>query len=361
VRGLIMLHGLFLDPRIWAIDLQASPLWKPEKYGITFDLHPDAFKIPQLGISDKYQFVLTTEVWEIPMRKTLEYLRAKGLKVFLMPRETFITEEKKELMFSYPKFLYNGEYFLKPDAVMAPNKIYASYWKGKADVTETGYPRFDYLAVDNQINRTDIVRKYGLSPNRKILFFPSYPPYYHKTDGSFIDIYDGREQTLQMLEGFARANSEYQVVAKIHPMSFKCFKKGTGNKKEVSGTLLKYYKAPTDYMKVIGDVRMSGDIAKELLLAADMVVGFNSTMLLEALALNKPTLHMLLGNTADTKFIAYKDYMPTAYTEQEALDFINSPYTTDDKRLVDDYLCGADGKSCERICKIINKHCGVTK
>jgi len=97
------------------------------------------------------------------------------------------------------------------------------------------------------------------------------------------------------------------------------------------------------------------------LLAADMVVGFNSTMLLEALALNKPTLHMLLGNTADTKFIAYKDYIPTAYTEQEALDFINSPYTTDDKRLVDDYLCGADGKSCERICKIINKHCGVTK
>lgn len=351
-----MLHGLFLDPRIWKIDLEASPLWKPEEYGVTFDLHPNAFNIPKLGIDSKYQFVLATEVWEIPMRKTLEYLSKRGLKVFLMPRETFISEEKKDLMFKYPKFLYNGTYYFKPEVIMAPNKVYAGYWKGKTKVVETGYPRFDYLAVENKVARNTTMKKYGLDTNKKIIFFPSYPPYYHRADGTFIDLYDGREQTLQMLEKFAKEHDEFQVVAKIHPMSFKCFKKGTGNKKEVSGTLLKYYKNPTDYMRVIGDVRMSGDAAKELLLIANIVVGFNSTMLLEALALNKQALHMLLGNTIDANFVAYKDHMPTAYTEKQVLDFLANPYATDNKHLVEDYLCGADGKSCERICKTIVKY-----
>jgi len=351
-----MIYGLFSDPRAWRVDYLSSKLWNPEEFGIHIDLHNNAFKIPETGVDQKYSFFITSEVWEIPMRKTLEYLRKIGLKIFLIPRETFITDEKKDLLFKYPKFLYNGEYYFKPDAVVAPNKIYAGYWKGVADAIITGYPRFDYLSVDDNTNKQEMIKKYGLNPNKKILFFPSYPPYYHKTDGSFIDLYDAREQTLQLLEEFAKNNDEYQVVVKIHPMSFKCFKKGTGFKNEVKGTLLKYYKSPTNYMSVIGDVRMSGDAAKELMLISDAVVGFASTMLMEALAVDKPILHLLLGNTVDTNFSAYKDLLPTAYTNADAMSFFNNPYKTNDKQLVEDYLCGADGKSCQRICSAINKY-----
>lgn len=348
-----MIHGLFLDPRVWKVDIQSSPLWNSEKYGIKLDLHPNAFNIPKMGIDKKYKFVLTTEVWEIPMRKTLEYLRKSGLKVFLMPRETFITDEKRDLLFKYPKFLYNGEYYFNPDVVVAPNAVYAGYWYGKTDVVVTGYPRFDYLSVKNKDNAQEVSKKYGLSLEKKIIFFPSYPPYYHKTDGSFIDLYDAREQTLLMMEEFAKNSDEYQAVVKVHPMSFKCFKKGTGFKNEVAGTLLKYYKNPTDYMGVIGDVRMSGDAAKDLLLISDVVVGFASTMLMEAVAVDKKVLHLLFNNAIDTNFMVYKDILPTAYTKEDAIEFLNNPYRVNGEKLVQNYLCGADGKSCERICNAI--------
>ena len=348
-----MLHGLFLDPRVWKIDLQSSSRWDTEKYGIRLDLHLDAFHIPKIGIDKKYKFVLTTEVWEIPMRKTLEYLRKKGLKIILMPRETFITDDKRFLLFGYPKFLYNGEYYFMPDVVAAPNKVYAGFWKDKTDVVVTGYPRFDYLSYSNNADRRALKRKYGIATDKKIIFFPSFPPYYYKDDGTFFDIYDGREMILQTLEKFVKNNPGYQVVSKIHPMSFKCYKKGTGPGREVAGTLLKYYKSPTEYMKVIGDVRMSGDASKDLSIIADIVVGFTSTMLLESLALDKSVMHLQFGNTANVKFTAYEDYLPTAYAPDDLVKFLKSPYKTKDKRLVEDYLYLADGKSCGRICETI--------
>jgi CDP-glycerol glycerophosphotransferase (TagB/SpsB family) len=352
-----MLHGLFLDPRIWKIDVLSSPCWNTEKYGIKIDLHPNAFRIWEKGALDKkYKFAIATEVWEIPMRRSLKYLRHKGLKIFLLPRETLITEALKDLLFEYPKFLHNGEYYFKPDAVFAPNKIYADFWKEKTNVVVTGYPRFDYLFGTGGVSRSKIVEKYGLSSSKKIIFFPSYPPYCHKADGSFFDVYDGRELTLRALEGFAQNNNEYQVVVKIHPMSFKCYKKGTGRGKEVAETLLKYYKNPTDYMKVIGDVRMSGNIAKELLLISDIVVGFKSTMLLEALALDKYVMHLLLGNTVDVNFTAYKDHMPTVYSKEDMWAFIKNPYKIDSKQAIENYLFRVDGKSCQRICDAIKKY-----
>ena len=86
-----MIHGLFPDPRSWKIDITSSPFWNPEKYGLKIDLHQGAFNIPKIGIDKKYKFIIATEVWEILMRKSLEYLRNKELKVFLVPREPFKT------------------------------------------------------------------------------------------------------------------------------------------------------------------------------------------------------------------------------------------------------------------------------
>lgn len=347
-----MIRGYYSDPRSWKIDITSSDFWNPEKYGVRVDLHPDAFNIPKMGLSNKYKFFITTECWEIPMRKTLEYLRKRGIKIFLLPREPFKPDELKRALFGYKRFLYNGEYYFNPDVLLAPNEIYADHWKGKTKIIITGHPKFDYM-IKNSFNRNSVIKKHGLSPNKKIILFPSYPPYQNNLEnGSITDIWQAREDTLIMLEEFAKNNPEYQVVVKIHPMSFKCFIKKTGRRNEVTGTLLKYYKNPTSYMKVIGDVRMSGDISRELLVASDVVVGFNSTMLLEAIGLKKPVVHLLIGNTSEVRFKDYAPIMPTAYNKEEMFKLIKSPSMAKDT-LTKRVIYGMDGKCCERICNAI--------
>ena len=352
-----MIHGLFLDPRAWQIDFTSSAFWNPNKHGLQIDLHTGAFNIPKQGIKPKYKFVIATEVWEIPMRKTLKYLRAKGVKVFLAPREPFKTDILKDAMFSYDKFLWENEYYFTPDAVLAAGEAYADLWQGKAKTFITGYPRFDYYASsDKWESKAQVAKKYGLNPAKKWIFFPSYPPYhYKKIDGKdvMIDLKEARESTLQALEAYAKAHPEYQVVVKIHPQSMKPFLKKTGRGDEVSGLLLERYKKPTDSMKVIGDQRNSGLIAKELLINSDIICGFTSTMLMEAAILNKPVVHVLFSNTKDLKGIPeYAKYTPSAYDEAELHGLLDQASPTSNP-MVEKYLFKVDGKACERICTAV--------
>lgn len=362
-----MLYGLFLDPRAWTIDLMQSSaesgLWRPEDYGVKIDLHSDAFNISKKGIDKKYRFVIATEVWEIPMRKSLEYLRKRGLKIFLLPREPFKTAILKDAMFSHQRFYYNNEYYFTPDVVLAPGEAYADLWKNKTKVYITGYPRFDYYA--NKARRTTIksVKKaHKIEPERTIIFFPSFPPYnYKKVNGhdTMVDLFDAREEMIGALRSYAMKNNA-QIVIKIHPASMKPFKKGTGNGKEVSGLLKKYYDKPDEYTKVIGDVRTNGFIAKDLLLISDIVCGFTSTMLLEAALFKKPAIHMLLGNTEKLGpgIPEYAQYIPTARNENELHDLLkNAKYI--ENPMVEKYLYKIDGKCCKRICKAIKENVDV--
>jgi hypothetical protein len=358
-----MIHGLFLDPRTWKIDFQSSPFWNPQKYGVHIDLYPDAINIPKKGIGSKYKFVLATEVWEIPLRKSLEYMRKKGIKVFLIPREPFKTGVHKEGMFGYEKFLYNGEYYFTPDLILSPGQVYSDLWKDRATTVITGYPRWDfYIAKNKWRARAEIAKQYGLDPSKKVIFFPSYPPYYYKkVDGKdmMVDLYDVREETLSALEDFAKKNTEYQVVVKIHPMSFKCFRKGTGRGDEVSGLLRKYYESPTSHMKVIGDIRTSGLEAKELLIYADTVVGFTSTMLLEGALLNKPVIHVLFGRSGEIEGLPeYKDEMPTAYSAKELHTILAQSTTSGQYRMIYKYINQTSESVCKRICDAIKSSTG---
>lgn len=354
-----MADGLFLDPRAWAIDIQASPFWNPKKFGVNIALYPSAFHIPQAGIHPKYKFAITTEVWEIPMRKALEYLRSKGIKIFLMPREPFKTEILKDAMFSYERFLHNGEYYFTPDAILSPSQAYADLWKDKAKSHITGYTRFDYY-VNKSAWRTkqQVAEEYGLKANKKWIFFPSYPPYhYKKVDGKdvMVDLFDAREETIQALKEFSDKHKDYQIVIKIHPASMKPFRKGTGNGKEVAGLLKYYYKHPTDNIKVIGDNRQSGLIAKELLINSDIICGFTSTMLLEAGLLKKPVVHVLFNNTKDLGGIPeYAKHIPVAYNKAELHTLLKSPKAVNNP-MIEKYLYKVDGKTCERICEAIKQ------
>jgi len=353
------MKGLFLDPRTWQIDFQSSSLWSPEKFGLRIDLHPDAFHIPRQGVKPDYEFVIASEVWEIPIRKTLQYLRDKGLKVFLMPREPLKTDILKEAMFSQEKFFFNNEYYFTPDVVLAPSPAYAELWKDKTKTVITGYPRWDYY-VDrkNWASREAIAKKFGLDPNKKTIFFPSYPPYcYMKENGVDIkiDLFPEREETIRALEEFARHNRDYQVVIKIHPMSFKCYRKKIGSGKEVSGLLESHYKKPKSYLKVIGDIRNSGRESKELLIFSDIVVGFASTMMLEAAVLKKPSIFVLFGKSQELQGLPeFKNEMPTAYDANDLHKLLSGNLALGSMDwLIEKYFYKVDDQACKRICEAI--------
>jgi len=354
-----MIYGLFMDPRSWDIDFKSSKFWAPEKYGVKIDVCPDAFNIPKKGIDPKYKFVITSEVWEIPMRKALDYARAKGVKVFLAPREPFKTDVLRDAMFSHSKFLYNNEYYFSPDLILAAGKGYADLWQGKADTIVTGYPRFDYY-VDQEDwpTKAKIAKEYGLDINKKWVFFPSYPPYhYQKVNGKDVltDLAAAREETLFALLEFAKKHEEYQIVAKIHPSSMKPYLKGTGRGDEVSGLLKLYYKKPSKHMVVIGDIRSTGIIAKGILVNSDAVCGFTSTMLLEAAMINKPALHLLFGKTSCIKGVPeYAKYIPTAYNATEMADFLYNPFAVENP-MIEKYFYHIDGRACKRMCEAIKR------
>jgi len=358
------LQGLFLDPRTWTIDYLTSPFWKPEKFGVNIDLHQNAFHIPKTGLKKKYDFVLTTEVWEIPIRKTLHYLRNKGLKVILVPREVAPGKSHLGTMFAEDRYEWNGSYFFNPDIVLSPGERYHQLWEGKTKRRIIGYPRFDIcLRPDLWKSKNKILERHGIEKGKKIIFFPSYPPYHVETtpDGKSVmrDLYKDLESTMAALEAYAlKHKDEVQVVVKIHPSAFKCWRKNMGVGNEVIGRTLKYYKNPTKYMKVIGDIRNDSSVAREMIIAADAVVGYTSMMLLESIVMKKPIVHVKFTQTRGVQqAIDFSKEMFTILEPEEMEDAIDRALHTDellidikDSWLFEHCLYKTDGKFCERLC-----------
>ena len=175
-----------------------------------------------------------------------------------------------------------------------------------------------------------------------------------------IDLFDARENTIKALKEFATKNEEYQIVIKIHPSSMKPFKKGTGRGNEVAGLLKTHLKQPNDTISVVGDVRNKGNIAKELLACSDLVVGYNSTMLLEASLLGKPVIQAIIGNCSK----AQNPYVDTFYIVCSENDLISAlkkydqgfDFTSDKaSKMVNSFMYEVDGGACERICSAIKK------
>lgn len=360
-----MINALFLDPRIWKIDYLTSPFWKPEKYGVKVDLHPNAFNIPKLGVDPKYKVVIATEVWEKPMQKTLEYLRSKGLKVAFIPRELAPAKSHLKLMFDDPQFEYNGKCYFSPDLFLAPGKNYYDLWEGKTDRKIVGCSRFDIcLRPDLSRTKEQIIKRHGIEKGKRIIFFPSYPPYHTQTINNknvMVDLADDLQNTLKALEKYALSHPEVQVVSKIHPAAQKCYNKKMGRGNEVAGVLKKYYENPTKHMKSIGDIRNDSSVAREMIISADIVVAHTSMMMLEAIIMGKPVLHVSFEQWRKlTQVIDYSSEVFTVYKHEDMESALNTGLSSDDlivkdSKLVRHYLYKIDGKFCERVCDEIRK------
>jgi hypothetical protein len=361
-----MLNGLFLDPRIWSIDYISSPFWKPQQHGVNIDLHPNAFNIPKTGVDAKYKFVCTSEIWEIPMQKTLEYLKSRGLKIILVPRELMIGHLGND-----ERYKYKDQYYFSPDLTLAAGERYANGWRElnqKIPVKTIGYPRFDiYLRKDLWKSKQELLAKHGLEKDKKIIYFCSYPPYHGEIeDGKriLVDAYDDLQNTMGALEQYAiKYQDKVQIVVKIHPMSMKCYLKGIGPGREVSGLMEKYYKHPTKYMKVLGDNRLDSSASREMIMISDLVVGFNSIMMLEAVINDKPVIHTYFEQSQKLKTsIIYRNDMPTINKPVQMEEAINAGLYTDmfilkDKKIVEYALGKVDGNFCQRLCEEIKNIC----
>jgi hypothetical protein len=357
--------GIFLDPRTWKIDYRTSPYWNPEEYGLKIDLHPDAFGITRTGVAERYKFAIATEVWERPMHKSLRYLRSlRGLKIFMVPREIAPLETHIGIMFNEKKFSVGGKCYFKPDLVLAPGKQYAGLWEEKARTKIIGYPRFDtYLDKEKWKDKSRILSKFGISENKKIIFFPSYPPFVPNTENGknvTVDLADDLQNTLEVFEKFAMNNKDFQVISKIHPYSQKCYNKRIGRGDEVSGLLEKYYKHPTDYMRVIGDRRNNSNTSREMIVIADFVVGYTSMMLLEAIINKKPVLHLRMPQSMKVPSMPlYSESIKTIYGFEGMFDALGDigqnpdEYVVKSNEIIEYYLHKVDGKFCERLCKEI--------
>jgi hypothetical protein len=355
-----MLHGLFLDQRMWNMDLVASDRWNPESYGVKIDLRTDAHNIIGSKLDSKYKFIVASEVWEEPMRDILEYLRNAGLKVFLLPRESMTFDE--DVLFNYDVHMYKGMRYFCPDAVLAPSKVYYNLWKQKTKVYLTGHPKFNYC-LDDLPSKTQIEQKYNLLQKKKV-FFPSHPPsHYQKMNGkdNFVNTFQPREATLRALEKVA-LNNDAQVIVKMHPTSVKDFNKHGGTS-DVSGITKKYYGKAEGSFRVFGDDRMHGNMGRDLLNVSDVVVGFTSTMLLEAALMKKSVVHTEVGVYKDwPRRPRYDLVFDTAFTEDSLYDSIVSllekpreNYNVQDLNI---FMHKVDGKSCKRICEAILREVG---
>ena len=366
-----MINALFLDPRIWKIDYLTSPYWNPEKFGVKFDLHPSAFNIPKTGVDKKYKVVVATEMWEKPMQATLEYLRNRGLKIVLIPREISPAPIHLKLMYDDPQFEYKGKCYTEPDVILSPGLKYSELWNNRCKIIkEVGYPRFD-VCVDKAKWKTkdQVLKRHGIELNKKLIFFPSFPPYHiqlnEKGENYFHELQDDLQNILKTLEAYAiRNQATTQVIVKIHPTAQKCYDKGIGLPNMVHGLLKKYYKQPTSYMKVIGDIRTDSSVSHELLQISDLVVGYTSMMMLESIILNKPILHVQFSQCKSMKGVMdFSTELETLYTpEKLALALENIPeknnMDANQSKLIKDYLYKVDGKFCERVCAEIKNIVG---
>lgn len=357
-----MLHGLYLDPRVWGIDIGPSVFWNPERFEVKMDFPPTkASRIAKqnIRVNSKYKFVITTSVWEKPIRRTLQHLRRQGLKIFLLPREPFKFGAHESAMFRHPKYKLDGEYFFTPDAVFAPGQNYANFWKDLTATYITGYPRFE-LYIDNAwASREEVASKYGLEATRKWVFFPDYPPLFSQEfNGKIteVNIDKVRDDSILALEHFAKSTGSHQIVIKLHPQTWKSYSKYD---MYVSDLMKFRLDNPSADIKIIPDTwESSTQVARELLVHSDIIAGFASTMLLEAAILNKPVVYMLFGETKDFDGLPdYHQYLPVAYDKDELLNILSKPINCDTASLVNHYLFDVDGQACKRICEAIKGEC----
>lgn len=359
-----MLNGIVLGKNIWDVDVTYSKFWNSKGFGVNLQRTLVAPK-EMYGIKDtnKYQFVIATDLWTITARKALQHARDIGMKIFFLPREAFNFFD--EFLFEDKRFLHKGEYYFRPDVVFAPGEKYGCKWQGKASVYVTGHPRFDYCLYDDWVTKNKPETEFGILEHKKTFFFPSYTIFDSKNFEKetefkqwgtiFKDVFDEREALIKTLIDFSASRDDVQVITKLHPMSSAALRK-KGETADIKGLTLKYLKNPTEHFRVIDGKNQTRRCARDLLTSIDFVVGTNSTMMFEGAVLGKPVLRSIMGISGNLFTMpGYSDVFVESLGVADTLLKLNqmADRPQDFTAANMDEYARIDTGVCERVCRAI--------
>ena len=91
---------------------------------------------------------------------------------------------------------------------------------------------------------------------------------------------------------------------------------------------------------------------------ADVIVGYTSMMLLEAIIVGKPTLHLKFKQCRGLQeTLEFANDITTIYKPEDLAKFLDDEdkLKSGNAELVERYLYKIDGKFCERLCKTIKR------
>ena len=201
----------------------------------------------------------------------------------------------------------------------------------------TGQPRTDILIENkNKYSRERLSRKLGIDPKKKLVVFASQPLY---------EMSESKITLLSIIDS-VRDLDDVSLVVKLHP----------GDDEEY-------------YNKIIEDSRYNAIAIKnidlyELLYCSDLVISIQSTVILEALIMNKPTIKVNLIENYDIFGGLKPKWLIEVFNDKDLKNEIRKvlfdkkyahKINKNIKKFISDYYYTIDGKSTERFMQELKK------
>ncbi|TAK34785.1 MAG: hypothetical protein EPO21_08430 [Chloroflexota bacterium] len=246
----------------------------------------DAFVLP----SDTYFYI----------RPAIRWAQANGIPCIIVQKETSVSPWTLDVhstqMGTYYPFI--------ADAMAVCSERHKSFWLRAGAPAEkisvTGQPRFDFYSQPERWRRLDSVNLPPSAERRKTILFLSYDirAYVPTDDDSDVASSQGGSpltwaslhlQTMQALLDLV-ASERYRLLIKPHPQQ--SAKQIANMKEHILSSGLGLGK----------DVFVLSELAdaRQLIVNADVVVGFQTTALYEAMAAGKPVIYTFWGNEVST-------------------------------------------------------------
>ena len=240
------------------------------------------------------------------------YGKGKELECYLADKTAVYGRKFKELLID------NGKY--RPERIAV-----------------TGQPRTDILFEQKKTySKRDMFKKLGITINKKLVVFASQP---------LKDLSESR-LTLQAIASCLKNFKDLMLVVKLHPNDNKDF-----------------------YVNVLEDMKSKAIVIKEidlygLLYSSDLVLSVSSTVMLEALLMDKPVIQVNLfenydffGQLRGKAFLHVKNELELKNAIAKCLYDQSTARKLKSirKSFIRDYYFAIDGKSAQRFLNVLNQ------
>ncbi len=225
-------------------------------------------------------------------------------------------------------------------------------------ISVTGQPRSDFWRQRSRWKKKRELGIDGLRPGNKLVLFFTYDPWAYTPDYMIEkgemhwDVL--RADTHETLFSFARAHPEVDIVIKAHPQQL---------------DLNEIRKEITVHQTANVHLARGPELSNHLIVNADVIIGFQTTALIESMVTDTPIIYTFWGEARDRWS---KDLIPfhetsgvlTAHGPQELRESLETcianPALTADQRnarneFVNEYLSDIDGHASDRTLAEIKK------